>query len=800
VAPDTLITLQGSFDKTFVILHSGAMEVLSNDNNIEGLSPENIISGSTRAGIVKAEFLLGFMGILQKDEAYSFTLRTLTECTLSTRPMTYQIMMGKIKSDYSFYTRLVTSLVTHVVSGISRFKKYRNLWHSLTLAADSLALGLDIKTPLKEPGNLFRSDSSLNEYSGYLKFRVKNELAQDLEAWDYNIFHGHIQNKLGLYSHQEENRIESHIDFNQFVFFKHVLEKDGGEIASVISKDEMLNQYVFEFLGETITSILNANKEFSKEISNLIDILFTKDGWVSQVESLYKPGDSKVNNFLHVFAGISLEIRKEINALSDRDILKEYEVFSKLGAFKKFAGQKVQNTTVQDDEEPVVIPEKYKNLLSQLMDYAESSSEFQEEFTSLIDGFISNPEPQVHGPRISEMYWQLYESCYMKIAGKDLKEFIPGIMLHMGVIDERLLTGKELTVIDKCYSSVLSFNDTVPVLTLPYFLEKIHNGEAEPSMNEMGDVFSYVLRVQKKLTEKERENIYLYKDDNDDRVRFELRLVAQEIQGMLFGQRKKSLPFLYSEVLKGDAQRFFINPESILDVVLKYRSRDYSMFYREVLVKHQLGSDFAQKEVFPFFVLYPGYGTRTLMWQEMDGNKKDTPGRFFLPIFYSEKIEETLLQQLAYFRWELQKSIAGYSWTDPVEGGMVGSYFDYISFYKKNPDITSEAKVRLAEFIRKTKSDKDRFAKDYITWVESEYSGMVRLNNAARDIFYRFAPFPESIREELAKKPMYGNLEIKFKNRRKKELLKVQTKLIKFEKQSIPLPETLEKYLEFLKV
>ncbi|MCK5736985.1 MAG: hypothetical protein KAH21_10925, partial [Spirochaetaceae bacterium] len=470
--------------------------------------------------------------------------------------------------------------------------------------------------------------------------------------------------------------------------------------------------------------------------------------------------------------------------------------------FKKFStsSETVQKQSEDTSADAIPIPDRYNGLLQKIMDFAGAEPEFQKEFSSLIEDFISNPDPQAHGPRISEMFWQLYEECFMKVSGKDLKEFIPGIMLHMGVVDERLLSGGELSAIDTCYSSGLVFDDSVPVMTLPYFLEKIHKGEAEPSMNEMGDIFSYVLRVQKKLTEKEREHVYIYKDDNENRVRFELRMVAQEIQGMLFGQRKKSLPFLYSDVLKGDAQRLFLNPEKIVAIVEKYKARDYSMFSREVLVKHQLGSDFAQKEVIPYFVLYPGYGTRTLMWQEMDGGKKDTPGRLFLPAFYAENLEDSMLQQMAYFRWELQKSIAGYSWTDPVEGGMVGSYYDYISFYKKNPEISSEAKKRLADFIKKTKSDKDRFAKDYITWVVSEYDGMVRLNNAARDIFYRFAPFPTAVREELAKKPMYGNLEIKFKNRRKKELLKVKTKLIKFEKQNLPLPEDLENYLQFLKM
>jgi len=89
-------------------------------------------------------------------------------------------------------------------------------------------------------------------------------------------------------------------------------------------------------------------------------------------------------------------------------------------------------------------------------------------------------------------------------------------------------------------------------MTLPYFPDKIHKGEVEPSINEMGDSFAYVLKIQE----------------------------------MLFGQRKTSLPFLYSDVIKGDIERIFIDPQKVVKTVEKYKSRDYSMFYRGL---HHLG-------------------------------------------------------------------------------------------------------------------------------------------------------------------------------------------------------------------
>lgn len=129
----------------------------------------------------------------------------------------------------------------------------------------------------------------------------------------------------------------------------------------------------------------------------------------------------------------------------------------------------------------------------------------------------------------------------------------------------------------------------------------------------------------------------------------------------------------------------------------------------------------------------------------------------------------------------------------------MGAYYDYISYYKKNPHLSSTTKEKLNDFIRKTKSDKDRFAQDYLTWVLFEYEGKIRMNTVVREIFYRYCPFKAEVRSEMAKKPLYSDMEVKFQNRRLKELLKVESRILKFEKQQKKVPEELSNYLAFLK-
>jgi hypothetical protein len=300
------------------------------------------------------------------------------------------------------------------------------------------------------------------------------------------------------------------------------------------------------------------------------------------------------------------------------------------------------------------------------------------------------------------------------------------------------------------------------------------------------------------MTKKEKESANIYEDNPEDRVRFEIRAIVQETLKLLFGSKKKALPILCREAMLGKMDRLLMDPETVAEYIQTYRQRDYSVFYREAVVRHKFGTDLAQKEVRPNFVLYPVAGLRVMMWQEIDGAKRNSAGRLFLPIICNGKKEEAVLSLLAQFRWELQKTVAGAKWIDAVEGGLVGAYYDYIQFYKKNPSLSSEAKARVNEFIKKTRSDRDRFTADYIMWLESEYEGRVKLNAVTRDIFYRYVPFRKKVRAEMAKKPLYSNLEMKYQNRQRKVLLKFQSRAKKFERAGESLPDDLKHYLEFL--
>ena len=83
--------------------------------------------------------------------------------------------------------------------------------------------------------------------------------------------------------------------------------------------------------------------------------------------------------------------------------------------------------------------------------------------------------------------------------------------------------------------------------------------------------------------------------------------------------------------------------------------------------------------------------------------------------------------------------------------------------------------------------------------MEYEYNGSMRLNGAAREIFFRYCPFPAAVRSEMGQKPAFATMATRFRNRRAKEITRMESKEQKYRKKNKPLPAELAAYVAFLK-
>ncbi len=820
-----MLIADGTDESALTIIHSGLAELLEPGNP------------PRRVGLIKGESLCGIPGLREPGPA-RYAVRTLTDCLVSNVPVEPESLARRLGSDAALNGRALGGFVQRVESAIYLFRNYTYLWHKLASIADSIAIAYDFGPELLGVDSADRLESPLARYSAWLRARAVEAGIELPSLWDPNVLGGEIQDALSLYADHDRVTVESTIDLPQFLFLKRLLNRARSSVGELLQSDEPSIVYIYRFFGRALDAMVSRNAHLVDQIDLLLDRLFAPDGWVAETLD-NQSGTPDEKRFTWYLAKACYRFHKDGINLLGRRLERDYPVYRRLGELRRdggpggarpaAAGAVEQGPTGElskagdaaeragaesatdapatgtagSGRDPLA---KYRGLTDKLLEFSELSQKDCFAFRDLLDGFRALPdrladtaEARSVREQLSELFWKLYESCFLKVISTDLKSFVPGILLHLGLVDETLVSEDDLRAIDDAYAKALYTDDTIPVMTLPYFLEKIYRSEQDPSMTELGETFAKRLKAQEKLTKRERDRTTVYEDTPEDRVRYEIREIVANAAPLVFGAKRRAVPVLCRESIAGDAARLFIEPEEIARRIDEVRSRDFTLFHRDVGLRHKFGTDIVRKEVVPNVVLYPVVGSRMMMWQELDGTSRHTAGRIFLPHMYTERFDDSLLTVLAHFRWELQKTVAGANWMDPVDGGLVGSYYDYIQFYQRNTRLTAEAKERVKQLVAKTRSDRDRFAVDYANWVRYEYEGKVRLNPVARDIFYRHCPFRKEVRAEMAKKPLYSELERKYQNRLHKTIVKVESRTRRFEKSEEPIPEDLAKHLETLR-
>ena len=176
-------------------------------------------------------------------------------------------------------------------------------------------------------------------------------------------------------------------------------------------------------------------------------------------------------------------------------------------------------------------------------------------------------------------------------------------------------------------------------------------------------------------------------------------------------------------------------------------------------------------ECLPDIILMPNTGIRGVMWQEIEGKRRNTPSRMLLSVFHMEDIYATMVRLCGEYRWEMCKRIQGYRWNDMGTRSLTSEYFDYIQFYKKNRNLSAEAKDRIKNSLQRSRgSFKEMFVRDYILWILFESAGSPRLNKVSREILFNYCPFSVSIRTTLKQNPQYGDLLQRYDLKREQKL------------------------------
>jgi hypothetical protein len=138
-------------------------------------------------------------------------------------------------------------------------------------------------------------------------------------------------------------------------------------------------------------------------------------------------------------------------------------------------------------------------------------------------------------------------------------------------------------------------------------------------------------------------------------------------------------------------------------------------------------------------------------------------------------------------------------WADPVEGGITGEYFDYVNTYKKNSRLTQEMKEKITERFKSLRTNRDRFADDYLQWIFNEKDGIMKLNTLVREMFFKHVPFKKDVRENLEGMPAFTQMASRYKNISARNYAAYERKFKKY-LDAGGYPPEIQKYMNYLKM
>lgn len=361
--------------------------------------------------------------------------------------------------------------------------------------------------------------------------------------------------------------------------------------------------------------------------------------------------------------------------------------------------------------------------------------------------------------QITQKFYQIYLKAFLK--SMESNEKLSPIMVmffNFGFMNVNML-GEEYTNAVYNLTEHLGLFSSEHVYTIYQWLVGIYKGERDPSKNEFDqDYRGYLMELRKRgeLTEQEMKE---EEQDPKKRVAFEIMNLFITGSRMTYGKITTFCPVLNEDDFINSVEKLALTSEKLEVAINKIRDIDYSIFYREVLfrdVAHGVNQEPIMKEVLPDVILMPVVGSRGAMWQETANVKTDTSARFLFPIFMTGDLDEQMAENMGRYRWEICRKIQGVYWNDIREKSLTAEYCDYLQFYRKNNNLSVEAKEKVKLALSRSRNNyREVFAKEYQNWLKFESKGSFRLNKVARDILIQYCPFAKEIRQSLKTNPVF---------------------------------------------
>lgn len=470
-------------------------------------------------------------------------------------------------------------------------------------------------------------------------------------------------------------------------------------------------------------------------------------------------------------------------------------------------GKQVDDEMSESDADKDVLRE-LTGSLEKILKYAECDEQLEANFKKYILAYKRLPNKNGNEDvtralrrELTALFYKVYAAAFqVSIREKEVPTLIM-MFFVFGYVDEELAGIGNAVYLYRLASKM----PTAPekgVYSVYEWLEAIYKGEKEPGRNEFDMDYAEYLRDKKKTGKITEEQEKALLDNQAAKVMYELENVLPSVNKISFGRPSTFCPVFSKHNILKPLNTILVTSEKITDIISQLRAVDFGVFYRETMFSdpdNGIPKEVIQVEVLPDVILAPNVGTRGVMWQEIEGKKRNTPARMFCSVFQLEDLPLTMIHLSAEFRWEMCKRVQGARWNDISERSLTSEYCDYAQFYKKNKELSADTKERIKVQLGKARNSfKEMFIMDYISWIRYESKGSPRLNKVVRNILFTYCPFPKEVANKLTANPMYKEIVDKYNVRTAQKIHHVENVCKKLTNMGKTIPEDFAKYKEFL--
>lgn len=513
----------------------------------------------------------------------------------------------------------------------------------------------------------------------------------------------------------------------------------------------------------------------------------------------------KLDNSCEAKPGLLDDIRRMKEQFEDKLVISGEQAEARM---KQFTDN--LNPTAKETRQSADLSTELTGSLNIILDFAGQNLGIADSFRKHVLAYKQLPdksstEDKVCALRraITEEFYVLYTAVFERTLEDNNIPDPVWMFLYFGYVDEDLAGAENAETLRRMAADMTDTGE-FGLYTFYHWLMAIFQGRKEPSRNEFDQDYTDFIHKQKLTGNITETDLMELESNSMSKVNYELQNLFPSVNKMTFGRPASFCPlFVKENALKG-LEAAYVNVTKMMKAIEQVRRVDFSAFYRTGLDMDHIdvmGKTDIHTEYLPDVILLPNMGIRSVMWQEIEGKKRNTHGRMCFSIFHMEDLTTSFLRLTGEFRWELCKRIQGGRWNDISERSLTSEYFDYIQFYRKNHDLSTEAKERVRSGLLQAKNSfKEMFVRDYMQWVMFEGNGSPRLNKVARKIFFTYCPFTSAICAQLDSNPLYAELLAQHRMRNAQKRHQIDMLRQKLLNSGTPIPDTLEQEREYYNI